>query len=86
MSREEPAGTQVGVHRMRPLDQAVNLLAWPIEIPLEGAMQQFQQVYQENLGPIYRYVYRQVENREAAEDLTDVAGLSQDPAGPRSSV
>ena len=71
---------------MRPLDQPVTLLAWPIELLLEGAMQQFQQVYRENLGPIYRYVYRQVGNREAAEDLTDVAGLSQGPAGPRSSV
>lgn len=55
---------------MRPLDQPVTLLAWLIEPPLEGAMQQFQQVSQENLGPFYRYVYRKVGNREADEDLT----------------
>ena len=30
----------------------------------------FQQVYQENLGPIYRYVLSRVGNREDAEDLT----------------
>jgi RNA polymerase sigma-70 factor, ECF subfamily len=31
---------------------------------------QFQQMYQENLGPIYRSVYSRVGNREDAEDLT----------------
>lgn len=35
---------------------------------LEG--QEFQEFYQENLGPIYRYVYSKVRNREEAEDLT----------------
>lgn len=30
----------------------------------------FQSFYQENLGPIYRYVYEKVRNREEAEDLT----------------
>ncbi len=33
-------------------------------------VQAFQAFYQENLGPIYRYVYHQVSNREEAEDLT----------------
>ena len=36
--------------------------------PLDG--QAFQSFYQENLGPIYRYVYGKVRNREEAEDLT----------------
>lgn len=36
--------------------------------PLER--QEFQSFYQENLGPIYRYVYSKVRNREEAEDLT----------------
>jgi RNA polymerase sigma-70 factor, ECF subfamily len=36
--------------------------------PLER--QGFQLFYQENLGPIYRYVYSKVRNREEAEDLT----------------
>src|SRR6516225_7455467 len=33
-------------------------------------MQEFQSFYQENLGPIYRYIYSKVRNREEAEDLT----------------
>ena len=33
-------------------------------------VQEFQTFYQQNLGPIYRYVYNQVGNREEAEDLT----------------
>lgn len=37
-------------------------------IPLDK--QTFQSLYQEYLGPIYRYVYRKVGNREEAEDLT----------------
>lgn len=32
--------------------------------------QAFQSFYRENLGPIYRYVYTKVGNREEAEDLT----------------
>src|SRR5205807_6101773 len=32
--------------------------------------QEFQSLYQENLRPIYRYVYSKVRNREEAEDLT----------------
>lgn len=39
------------------------------EVPMD-TQQEFQQFYQENLGLIYRYVYRQVSNREEAEDLT----------------
>src|SRR5437016_3912185 len=35
-----------------------------------AAMQEFQSFYQENLGPIYRYIYSNVRNREEAEDLT----------------
>jgi RNA polymerase sigma-70 factor, ECF subfamily len=40
--------------------------------PGEATMdvQAFQAFYQENLGPIYHYVYHQVSNREEAEDLT----------------
>ena len=33
-------------------------------------MQEFQRLYQENLGPVYRYIYSKVRNREEAEDLT----------------
>ncbi len=33
-------------------------------------MQDFQRLYQEEVGVIYRYVYRKVGNREDAEDLT----------------
>lgn len=33
-------------------------------------MQKFEQFYQENLGPIYRYVYGKVGNRQEAEDVT----------------
>jgi RNA polymerase sigma-70 factor, ECF subfamily len=40
----------------------------PIKIGAE--VQQFEQMYQENLGPIYRFVFSRVGNREAAEDLT----------------
>ena len=32
--------------------------------------QMFQSFYRENIGAIYRYVYRKVGNREEAEDLT----------------
>jgi RNA polymerase sigma-70 factor (ECF subfamily) len=32
--------------------------------------QEFQTFYQENIGPVYRYVYSKVGNREIAEDLT----------------
>lgn len=32
--------------------------------------QAFQSLYRENLGPIYRFVYSKVRNREEAEDLT----------------
>lgn len=33
-------------------------------------VQEFQTLYQENLGLIYRYVYSKIGNREEAEDLT----------------
>jgi RNA polymerase sigma-70 factor (ECF subfamily) len=33
-------------------------------------VQQFEQLYRENLDRIYRFVYSHVRNREAAEDLT----------------
>ncbi|HEY6542655.1 MAG TPA: sigma-70 family RNA polymerase sigma factor [Ktedonobacteraceae bacterium] len=33
-------------------------------------VQDFQTFYQENIGPIYRFVYSKVGNREEAEDLT----------------
>jgi RNA polymerase sigma-70 factor (ECF subfamily) len=42
--------------------------AFPITSGAE--VQQFEQMYQENLNPIYRYVYGHVRNREVAEDLT----------------
>jgi RNA polymerase sigma-70 factor, ECF subfamily len=35
-----------------------------------GEVQEFQRLYQENLGPVYRYIYSKVRNREEAEDLT----------------
>jgi RNA polymerase sigma-70 factor (ECF subfamily) len=35
-----------------------------------AAVHEFQTLYQENLGLIYRYVYSKVGNREEAEDLT----------------
>ena len=37
---------------------------------IEAEVQQFEQLYQEHLNPLYRFVYSQVRNREAAEDLT----------------
>lgn len=37
---------------------------------IEAEVQKFAQFYQENLDPIYRFVYSHVRNREAAEDLT----------------
>jgi len=37
---------------------------------LGADVQEFQSFYQENLGPIYRFVYSKVRNREEAEDLT----------------
>jgi RNA polymerase sigma-70 factor, ECF subfamily len=41
-------------------------------VPGQDALdvQEFQTLYQENLGLIYRYVYSKVGNREEAEDLT----------------
>ena len=33
-------------------------------------MQEFQSFYQENLGPIYHYIYSNVRNQQEAEDLT----------------
>jgi len=33
-------------------------------------MQEFQSFYQENLGPIYHYIYGNVRNQQEAEDLT----------------
>jgi RNA polymerase sigma-70 factor (ECF subfamily) len=39
------------------------------EVPLD-TQQEYQTFYQENLGLIYRYVYKQVGNSEEAEDLT----------------
>ena len=37
---------------------------------IEAEVQQFKQLYQEQLDRIYRFVYSHVRNREAAEDLT----------------
>jgi RNA polymerase sigma-70 factor, ECF subfamily len=37
---------------------------------LEVEVQQFEQLYEENLDRIYRFVYSHVRNREVAEDLT----------------
>jgi len=39
---------------------------WPENKDVET----FQLFYQENIGPIYRYIYSKVGNREEAEDLT----------------
>src|SRR5258708_3596238 len=41
-----------------------------LPMALESEVQKFEQLYQENLDPIYRFVYSHVRNREAAEDLT----------------
>jgi RNA polymerase sigma-70 factor (ECF subfamily) len=38
--------------------------------PENKDVQAFQLFYQENIGPIYRYIYSKVGNREEAEDLT----------------
>jgi RNA polymerase sigma-70 factor (ECF subfamily) len=38
--------------------------------PENNDVQAFQLFYQENIGPIYRYIYSKVGNREEAEDLT----------------
>ena len=46
-----------------------------------GDMQEFQTLYQENLGLIYRYVYSKVGNRRGRG--LDVAHLSQSPTWPR---
>lgn len=42
--------------------------ALPLTIQIE--VRKFEQLYQEHLNPIYRYVYSHMRNREAAEDLT----------------
>lgn len=41
-----------------------------LPITSRAAVQQFEQLYQEHLNRIYRFVYSHVRNREAAEDLT----------------
>jgi RNA polymerase sigma-70 factor (ECF subfamily) len=38
--------------------------------PVDKEVQAFQLFYQENVGPIYRFIYGKVGNREEAEDLT----------------
>lgn len=42
----------------------------PFDQQLGADVQEFQRFYRENLGPVYRYVYSKVGNREDAEDLT----------------
>ena len=39
-------------------------------VPMGADVQELQDFYQDNLGPIYRFVYSKVKNREEAEDLT----------------
>jgi RNA polymerase sigma factor (sigma-70 family) len=41
-----------------------------LPMTIGGEVQQLEQLYQENLDSIYRFVYIQVRNREVAEDLT----------------
>jgi RNA polymerase sigma-70 factor, ECF subfamily len=41
-----------------------------LPMTIEAEVQQFEQLYQEHLDPIYRFVYSHVRNREVAEDLT----------------
>jgi RNA polymerase sigma-70 factor (ECF subfamily) len=41
-----------------------------LPITLGAEVQQFEQLYQEHLDHIYRFVFSHVRNREAAEDLT----------------
>ena len=41
-----------------------------LPITMRAEVQQFEQLYQEHLDRIYRFVYSHVRNREAAEDLT----------------
>src|SRR5258708_3321806 len=41
-----------------------------LPMTMRAEVQQLEQVYEENLDRIYRFVYSQVRNREAAEDLT----------------
>ncbi len=41
-----------------------------METTVGADVQEFERLYQENLGPIYRFVYSQVKNHQEAEDLT----------------
>jgi RNA polymerase sigma-70 factor, ECF subfamily len=41
-----------------------------LPITLGVRVQQFEQLYQQHLNPIYRFVYSHVRNQQAAEDLT----------------
>ena len=51
-------------------EQAISIATTRREAVGGAAVQEFQTLYQENLGLIYRYVYSKVGNREEAEDLT----------------
>src|SRR5215469_17756827 len=51
-------------------EQAISIATTRQEALGGAAVQEFQTLYQENLGLIYRYVYSKVGNREEAEDLT----------------
>jgi RNA polymerase sigma-70 factor (ECF subfamily) len=43
---------------------------WLSATLMEADVQELERFYQENLGPIFRYVYSKVGNRQEAEDLT----------------
>jgi RNA polymerase sigma-70 factor, ECF subfamily len=64
---------QTGEEAVEP-EETHAVKAKPSTILAEGKrspdVQEFQRVYQENLDLIYHYVFRQVGNREEAEDLT----------------
>ncbi len=63
-----PPGSQA--HALSALSQHNQALSDTQPQPTEQDRQKFHVFYQQNLAPVYRYVYSKVGNREEAEDLT----------------
>jgi RNA polymerase sigma-70 factor (ECF subfamily) len=70
--REKQASIHQGVMEARDGEQRDPSSQVVREGGISGGanVQEFQAFYQEHIGPIYRYVYSKVGNREEAEDLT----------------